>query len=146
VLSCLVCANNSILILFPVGSDSASFNLSEATKLRDVIFRPGSQNVEWITMALQTITPNHGDLQQIFIYLPSHLTFFNLGAPIRQSLGDIVSRGWSDLDNLLTQFWESRSIRPRVGCMRQGKKGQNTEYSMRCLLPEIMKRGIVDPV
>jgi len=97
-------------------------------------------------MALQTITPEHRDFRQISIYLPTHLTFWNIGADIKRSLGEATSRGWSDLDYLLVQFWEAFSIRPRVGCERRGEKGQNTEYCIECLLPEITERGIVDPL
>ena len=143
-ISRLVCTNNSIL--FPVGSESASFSVSKATKLRDAVFRPESKNVEWIATALQTITPEHRDLRQISIYLPFQLTFYKIDANIKRSFGEAASRSWSSLDHLLVQFWELRSIRPRVGCATQGEKGQNTEYCIRCLLPETTKRGIVDPV
>ena len=143
-ISCPVCTNNSTL--FPVGSESASFDLSKGTKLPEVVFRPGSHNVEWIAMALQTITPEHRELRRISVYLPSHLTFFNIGADIRLSLGEAASRGWSDLDRLLVQLWASFSIRPMVGCSRRGGRGQNTEYCIGHLFPEITKRGIVDPV
>jgi len=109
-----------------------------------VVLRPGSQGAEWITIALQTITPQHRGLRQISIYVPFNLTFFNVGDDIRQSLGEGISRLWSDLDHLLVQFWELRSIRPKVGCARL-EKGQNTEYCVGCLLPEVTKRGIADP-
>jgi len=102
------------------------------------------QSIEWITMALKTITPEHQDLRRISIYLAPHMTC--IGPDAKRSLGEATSRRWSDLDHLLVQFWESRSIRPRVGCERQGENRQNTEYRFGCLLPEITKRGIVDPV
>ena len=134
------------LILFPVGPESTSLDLSEATKLRDAVFRPGSVCVEWITTALQTITPEHRELRQISIYVPHHLTRYNVGADIRQSLGETTFGRWADLDRLLVQFWESCSIRPRVGCVKLGEKGKNIGYSVGRLLPEITKRGIVEPV
>jgi len=129
-------ANN--LTLFPVGPEPGSFNLSKATKLRSVVFRPTWQTVEWITVALQTITPQHRDLRQISIYAPYHSTPYD--AEIMQSLEEATYRQWLDLDRLLVQLWESRSIRPRVGC--QGEKCQNTESIIGHLLPEITKRGI----
>ena len=55
----------------------------------------------------------------------------------------LEGRGWQTIDNLLIQFWISHSIRPKVlyewvrsdwpGCMEK-------------LLPESMKKGIVDMV
>ena len=137
-----VCASN--LTPFPVGPEQGSFNLSNATKLRHVVFRPIWQTVEWITVALQTITPQHRDFRQISIYVPYHSTPHD--AEIVQSLGESIRRQWLDLDRLLVQFCESRSIRPRVGCVRQGEKCENTEYFVGCLLPEMTKRGIVDPL
>ena len=97
-------------------------------------------------MALQTITAEHRDLQQISIHLPSYLTFANIGADIRKMLGEVVSQLWFDLDHLLVQFWELRSIRPKVGRAGPVEEGQNIEYCLECLLPEITRRGIVDPV
>ena len=97
-------------------------------------------------MALQTITPEHRDLRQISIYMPYYLTFSNIGTDIRQSIGEVVSSQWSDLDRLLVQFWQLRSIRPKLGSVGLAEKGQNTEYCIECLLPEISKRGIVDPI
>jgi len=113
--------------------------------LENVAFRVSSQTVSWVTMALQSVAPEHRDLRRISIYLPYDLTLVNDDTDIRRSLGETVSGWWSDLDRLLVEFWESRSIRPRVGCTRWGEGGQDTEYCIRCLLPEITKRGIVDP-
>ena len=133
------------LILFLVGQEHALLDLSKATKLQDAIFRPQSKSVEWIATALQTLTPEHQDLRQISIYVPHHLTIFSPGADIRHYLGE-ASEWWSRLDHLLLRFWESRSVRPRVGCARAGEKWQNTKYCIGCLLPEVTKREIVDPV
>jgi len=79
------CIDNSIFL--QVGSEPGSFDLSKATRLRDLVFRPESQSVEWITMALQTITPEHQDLQRVSIHIPYHLTFFGL------SVGRILGGG-----------------------------------------------------
>jgi len=134
------------LILFLVRPEVASFNLSKATKLRDAVFRPESENIEWITATLQTITPEHRELRQISIYMPYYLSRYRVGANIRQSVGGAAFGRWLDLDRLLVQFWESHSIRPRVGCVRLGEEGRSIEYCIGCLLPEITKRGVVDPV
>jgi len=124
--------------------DPASLDLSKATKLGDVTFRSGSGRVEWITTALETITPKHRDFRHIKIFVPSDLTGFDVGDDIRQYIGETVSKEWLDLDRLLVQFWESRSIRPKVGCGLRGEKDQNTVYCIGCLLPEITERGIID--
>ena len=94
-------------------------------------------------MTLQTIALQHRDFRQISIYLPYHFAFFDVVTDIRKALGEVVSRRWSDLDNLLVQFWESRSIRPRVGCSKLRERWPNMDYYIGCLLPEITKRGIV---
>jgi len=122
-----------------------SFNLSKATKLRDMVFLPGSQDVKWVTIALQTIAPQYRNLRTISIYLPIYLVSFDVGSNIRESLGEVVFGQWSDLDHLLVQFWESHSIRPRVGC-KGLRERSNTGYCIGCLLPETTKRGIVDLV
>ena len=125
---------------------SGQIGLSRAAGLKDVTFRVSAQTVGWVTMALRTITPEHRDLGQISICLPHNLTFVNVGADIRRSLGETTSRRWSDLDRLLVEFWESRSIRPRVGCATHEQEVGSMEYCVGCLLPEITKRGIVDPI
>ena len=133
------------LTSFQVTSGSGSFNLSKAMKLRDVVFRPESNSVEWIIMALQTITSKHKDPRRISVYVPHRLTIFSAGADIMQHLGE-ASEEWLSLDRLLLQLLESRSVRLMVGCAKLGEEGQNTEYCFACLLPEITRRGIVDAV
>jgi len=94
--------------------------------------------IEWITMALQTITPKHRDLQRITIYVPYSLTLSSPGTDIRQSLGKAASGRWSDLDNPPpVQLWESRSIRPRVGCTRLREEWRTAEDWIGCLFPVI---------
>ena len=53
---------------------------------------------------------------------------------------------WADLDRLLVQFWEFHSVRTRV-VHRQPRTGNGTggtEDWVQYLLPEMMKRGVVD--
>ena len=139
-----ICVRANNLTLFPVGPEPGSFNLSGTTNLRDVVFRPTWQTAEWITVALRTITPQHRDLRQISIHLPDHPTPCDAGT--WRPPGEEALRKWLDIDRLLAQFWESRSIRPRVGCVRQGEKCQSTEYCIERLLPVVTRRGIVDPI
>jgi len=120
-----------------------SINLSGATRLKDLAFRYQSHEIGWIAEALGTITPQHGDLRRISIYLPFRLT---VGINVRESVGEAIVRQWLDLDRLLVQFWESHSIRSRIGCMRLWEKRRNVEYYVGCLLPEAAKRGVVDLV
>ena len=110
-----VCTYSSLL--FPVESGPALMDLSKATKLRDVVFRFESWNVEWVTVALQTITPKHRDFREISISAACYQTTFNIDANVREMIGKTSCGHWSDLDHLLVQFWESRSIRPRLMCL-----------------------------
>ena len=131
------------LTLFQGGRGPSSFDLSTATNLRDLVFQPESQ-CAWVTVALQTITPKHRDLRRISIHVHHSLTDY--GASVMDDLGEATFRKWLDLDRLLVQLWESRSIRPKVGCVRPAQVHQNTEYCIAALFPEITKRGIVDPL
>lgn len=111
-----------------------------------MVFRYESKNIDWITMTLQTITSEHRDFRQITIFLPCLLTLFNVvvGGPPSTYLDDAMARQWLELDCLLLQFWETRSIRPRVLCPRLGGEWRNTETLIGCLLQGITQRGIID--
>jgi hypothetical protein len=123
----------------------ASIDLSNATKLKDVDIRLNSWSVEWIVMALRTITPKHRDLRQITIRIPYCFALLDVGINVRQNIGAAYFEQWLDLDRLLVQFWESHSIQPTVICgMRIG--GEGTGDCIGCLLPEAMRRGIFDLV
>ena len=136
--------SSSIMFLVELGS--ISFNLSKATKLRDAVFRLGSLTVEWVTMVLQAITPKHQDLEHISIYMPSYmLPPVRPGVRITHTVEGIVGQ-WLDLDRLLVQFSESRSIRLRVICGMLGKYEQNTKHSIGCLLPVAAGGGMIDVV
>jgi len=133
-------ANYSLL---PQGeSGSASLDISGASKLRDVTFRINSSRVEWVTVALQTITPKSRDLRQISIYLPCYLTA--VGTDVRKRFGDQVVGEWLDLDRLLVRFWESHSIRP-IFARPDGEEWEEGDC-IGSLLPETTRRGIVDLV
>ena len=137
------------LSLFFTGSSLPrdSVNLSKATKLKAARFWCTELRVEWITMALRTITPNHRNLRQIFIGIPYALSRHGVGANIRQTLGETIYERWLDLDHLFIQLWESNSIRPgvRYSCTSESEKKETVDC-VSCLLPEATKRGIVDLV
>jgi hypothetical protein len=120
--------------------ESAFIDLSKATKLKDVVLRPESKTVEWVTVALKTVTPAHRDLRQISIHIPYYLTLPRVYTNLRQGIGKASSEEWLDLDRLLVQLWESRSIRPKFVCMTKGTLGVSIGY----YLPEITRRGIGD--
>jgi len=87
-------------------------------------------------MALQTITSEHRDLQQILIYVPSSST----------STGNQeTDRQWMDLDRHLVQLWESHAIRTKVKYSVASEEKMVCGYT-RGLLPEMTKRGIIELV
>ena len=96
-------------------------------------------------MALQTITSEHRDIQQISIHV-SHITPLDrINANTRQTTGESAYGQWLDLDRLLVRFWELRSIRPRVIYVVVSEDEEKEAIDcMSFLLPEITKRGIID--
>jgi hypothetical protein len=109
-------------------------DLSKATKLKDLSFRCEGPNTQRITMALQSVKSEA--FRQITIH--PYGTFPNPIGP--------VERGqWQDLDSLLVQFWTSHSIRPVIKYKpREG--GRDLGRLAPSLLPELMRRGLVDLV
>jgi len=98
-------------------------------------------------MALQTITSEHRDFQQITIRTPFRYYF-----PTREpeNPGEIAGeegyRQWMDLDSLLVQLLESRGVRTKVV---HGVEDSETKLEM-CehigsLLPKIAERGTIQP-
>ena len=119
-------------------------DLSKATRLKIAQFDCGDQSAKWIAMALQTVTSRHRDLRQIGICI-YELIFDDPGADIRQMVGEVVYREWLDLDRLLVQFWELRSIRPKVRYhAMSADKEKEAINCVSCLLPEMTKRGMID--
>ena len=139
-----ICTRTNYSLLPLAMSGSASLDLSGALKLRDVTLRLNSVSVEWVTATLQTITSKSRDLQQISIYVPYYLTY--VGDDIRQTVADRFLREWWDLDRLLAQFWEYRSIRPMVMRPMPDEEELEERDFLEGLLPETTGRGIVDLV
>ena len=71
------------------------------------------------------------------------MDFVNANAKIRQVIGEAVRRQCLDLDRFLIQYWESHSIRPVVICDVLTGEGQEPRG---WLMPEVTRRGILDPV
>ena len=128
------------------GSTSASVDLSKATRLKDVIFRPKSRGADWITTTLQTITSRHQDLRQISIHVPNALSLPNVDTNVGRIIREETRRQWSGPDRLMVQFWELHSIRPRITYTTPKEVTQNTcvRDLIGHFLPEITGRGIVD--
>ena len=133
------------LLPFTGVSTRSSINLSRTTRLRDAQFECGDQSAKWIIMALRTVASRHRDLRKIRICIYG-LIFNYPSADIRQMVGEVVYGEWLDLDRLLVQFPELRSIRPKVSYdVMAVDKEQETTKCVSCLLPE-MKRGLIDLV
>jgi hypothetical protein len=106
-------------------------DLSKATKLKDVEFRCPGPNIQWITMALQSIESK--SLRQIIIH---YYIFPNPD-------GETVHQAWRDLDRLLVQFWTSRAIRPKIK-YGAGERENDLKGLASSLLPELTRRRVVD--
>lgn len=98
-------------------------------------------------MALQTVTSEHKDLQQISIHVYYNFTLNGVGASIRQTVGETTYGRWSDLDHLLIQFWESRSIHLKITytCASQDERKEAINC-VSCLLPKVTGRRVIDLV
>jgi len=131
----------------------ASINFSEATKLKDVIFRwglarlPHITHMRWAVKALETITSKHRDLQHISIGATYLHSTVNDPASLRQAIGEENYEEWMEFDRLLVRFWESRGIRTKIVYSVGGRAKQVvTHESARYLLPEVTARGAIELV
>ena len=113
-------------------------DLSKARRLKEVVFRLGVLNDVWITLALKTITPDHRNLHQISIYIPTY-SFLNTS----QSLGEIYSH-WVDLDCFLIKMRDLNTIHTRV--MHWAEGGEDAYECTEMLLPDMMKRRMIELV
>ena len=74
--------------------------------------------------------------------MPYDLPPARVGTDVGQTIGERIHGQWLDLDRLLVQLWESRSIYPNVihTEMRMERQGV-TDYA-EYLLPELTMSGI----
>ena len=110
-----ICIHIDNLLLFLAESGSTSVDLSKATKLKDVTFRVDSSDVEWVTIALRTITPKHRDLGRISIsadYL-SIIVMLSADTAMREVEEQTLGQ-WLELDRLIVELWGSYSIPPKI--------------------------------
>jgi hypothetical protein len=117
-------------------------DLSKATKLKAVAFRFGSLMDSWVAIeSLKTITLEHRDLRQISIYISLASSYILQQLDVIEHIGPMKpDSGWSDLDRLLAQLWESHSIRCKVMCPRTWDDGRAKAQIM-LLLPQTTKEG-----
>ena len=125
-------------------SRSTSIDLSNATRLKGVAFEVDPPDVDWIAMELQSITPKHQDLQQISIHLPGRMIPSSADTDTRERMGETIYGQWLDIDRILVQFWELRSIRPRVVCLIATGAEPAVGHFVGSILPEATRSGIID--
>ena len=122
-----------------------SIDLSKATILGEVVFRPGSPSVTWVLAALRAIITEHRDVQQISVHIPFDVALVDVNIALGQTVREAIYREWLDLDCLLVQFWESHSVRPKViPDMTMWRGEQDVKHCVGRLLPEVTKRGVID--
>jgi len=127
-------------------SSPVSIDLSKAIRLRAAVFRAESPTIIWITTALQTITSEHRYLQKITIHAPYCFSRIDANVDVSKIVGGTTYREWLDLDRLLAQLWESRSIRTKIRSTAQEIGKKQMSECMGYLLPEATERGIIDLV
>lgn len=113
-------------------------------------FMSETSGAEWVTAALQTITPNHRNLRRISLrapclaWSPVYLIYPDALPNIRHTIGEIGYRRWLELDHLLVQLSETRSIRQEI--LYSEHPGGADCCCMNDLLPEVTRRGVADKV
>ena len=74
--------------------------------------------------------------------MPYHLAHLHVGEDPRQAFGEGVLEEWLDLDRILVYLWGSFSIHTNMIWTMGRLEGVLGNY-IGCLLPEMMKRGMV---
>ena len=127
----------------PGGSSATSINFSKATKLKEMVFRFDDRSAGWVTMALKTITPEHGDLRQVSIHFTSNSFDIQSIFPLNvsQYIGDEASMYWMDLNRLLVQLHESRAV-CLMARFRSSSDPVDKRRYVAALLPGVTKGGM----
>jgi hypothetical protein len=114
-------------------------------KLKDVTFTCWLFPA-WILATLRTITRDHTELRRITLALRCSGGLDN-PEDFKLADGGTVYPEWLELDRLLAQLSESHSIRVKVVYnLHTDENGSKERGRMKILLPEVMKRGVVDLV
>lgn len=115
--------------------ETTGINLSQAAKFRNVVFRCGGLRADWINKTLHTIESTN--LHHLTLELPRF-------PAIDDPIWEVVHQEWLDLDSLPVQFWVSHSLRSKViYTLVKGEKDARGDVVK--FLPELTRRGIVDP-
>ena len=103
---------------------------------------------KWVATTLETITPQHRDLQQITICPDTwDRSVREDGDAVEQTEDTNPGTQWLDVDRLLVKFWDSRLIRPKVVYLpKVANENKETRDRVLNLFPESKKRGIIDQV
>jgi len=109
-------------------------DLSQAAKLRDVVFRCGGLRAQWISETLHTVEPKN--LQRLSLELPRR-------SAIEDTTWETVHQEWLDLDSLFVQSSVSHALRLKV-IHAPGKGELDVRDRMAVFLPELTRRGIAD--
>ena len=119
----LRCGINQPLLTDRTEPSHVSIDLSKVAKLKQVTFRPKFPRAEWIDLALRTIRPDNQNLRQVSIYVDDRGSpvSVSLGANVGEVIGAELRRQWSELDRLLVELWESRSVRTKIVCIAGGE-------------------------
>ena len=105
------CICTNYLLQFQVLSESTSIDLPRATRLKDVTFQYGLRNIDWITMVLQTITPEHRYFRQITIVIPCpEHTSVSTSTRKRPSKTRFVGSGWTSTNFSSTSGSRVKSV------------------------------------
>ena len=108
-----------------------------------MVFRVDPNRVDWMDATFRTITPNHGHVQKITIYVLYRKSLSDGNPDTRQAFGERIFGHWMELDKILAQLCESRSIRPEVLYFPSGGTEEAIIECMGRLLPEITRRGMI---
>ena len=137
-----ICVRTEVThLFFPVDPRSTSFDLSKATKLRDVVFRPKLLRVDLRSRSShQNIGIFDKSRSMSLPTLPIFASMEMSGTSLKKGF---LSSGWTlDLDHTLVHLWESLSICTNVIWPSEKWNGILGNY-LGCLLPEMAKRGMV---
>ena len=123
--------------------DTTPVDLSKAKRLVKVLFVPWATSVEWVTLALQTITFTHQDHRELSINAFYDGFFPNPVTDARQVVEESVYGEWLRLDDILVQLVDSRPV-----CFTIHSSVQREELygHLEHLLPEMTKKGTIDLV
>ncbi|KAF9789287.1 hypothetical protein BJ322DRAFT_1041768 [Thelephora terrestris] len=120
-------------------------NFPKAIKLKEVVFRLGRIIDVWTVLALETLTSNHRALEKVAIHIHVWTPLVDEAAGSMEGMRGVIHHQWMHLDRILVRLWESHAVSTQVIYSTRGTKNGRLEY-IGGLLPEVMKRGMVEVV